>query len=98
MKYGNECESREAVCCGESQSIREPMEHMTEVLHSTSELGLVALETAKRISGHLFGFVRPTDREKEAAPDCFRAELNDHRKTLSYLVDELKCIADQLGA
>ena len=97
MKYANERDRSDETCCAEPQRMGDSVEQMTEMLHSTKELGLVALETAERISGHLFGSVRPTDREKEAEPVCFRAELYVHRKTLTYLVDELKFIADQLG-
>lgn len=95
MKYGNECEIKEAVCCGETRGARQ--ESLTEVMISVKELGGAALSELQRIRAHLFG-KQEAPCENEKVPECFRDDLETHRKVLARLTDELHAIADQLGA
>lgn len=75
-----------------------PSEPLVELMGGTKDVGLAIVNMVEKIDIYLFGSGNDSCCEnKEASPMCFRAALEQHRRTLCDAADTLSRICNMLG-
>lgn len=90
MNYATCNEPKAGVCAPD------PIEPLTEMMKSTSNIASDVLAMTYRIQEHLFGLCNPCC-EKEASPKCFRDELVKTKCEILATAEELSRICSMLG-